>query len=1072
MTASSSDQRPWPALVGFGGLLILAGFLIRQNATPTTRSVQLESGFTHQVFATRDMISHPVSICVDRQNRVLVAETHRFEFQRYDDFEPQLAARTASDAARLRSESSSSSGKPEVLRIVADMDGDGRADVTRPFAEVHGTGGCASAIATRGSEAWFGVAPELVRVRDTDGDLVADQQQTLLRGFGVRSKISGHDLNSMAWGPDGRLYMCMGDRGVDIQTTNPNTAETKRIHVPDCGCVLRCEPDGSQLELFATGLRNPQGLVFDRFGNLWTADNDSNRGDQSRWINVVEGGDYGWRIGFQLMPRCGPWHEEHLWEQDVDVPWRLPAAGFIGQGPSGIAYNPGTGLPSQYDNHFLLADYADGLHALHVNAMGAGFEISRSQKLADIQAPTDVAFGTDGSIFVSDWIWPYHTRGQGRILRVTCRDGRDESLVKETARLLRTGMTDRATDELLRLLAHRDQRVRFDAQHELVERGETVVASLSEVGRSSIDVMAKLHAIWALGQLGRKGASVQSLLCERLGDEHPEIRSQAARVLGDVPHADNLDGLISVLNDESSRVRAHALRALAKHAVFGSEHAHQIAEATKTILEAVEQNGDRDAVVRHAVVVALEYLADEQQLSSLSTHRSDSVRLAAVLALRRRSSPLVADFLDDKSSKVLFAAVRAIHDVPIESAWRELALLLERDNLPQAVVSRAINANWRLGTSEHAHRLIDFARNRENTKSARQQAMKWLGSWADNVPTDRVTGAWRPLPVRSALPAQEALTSSLPTLLKDHAIAEEVALAAENLAVDQPRDLLARRARSKKLGASLRCSALRSLAKKRDALFHRVQLNCMTDACEEVAIEAISLVAASDRRRIKTILDLVQSKRISLPIRQAALDALGRIDAARDAVAELLAAEMPDSLSLELNEAARQHGLLTKAVSAAVGDLVGGIPKSEIDQLLCGGDPIRGAAIFRHKERAQCIRCHNSNDGQPSAGPSLVGIGRKQTRRHILQSILEPGQEIVADYSQVSVGLVDGTLLSGRIEERTDRELILIVDRERHPIPQSEIEHVSEPVSAMPAGFGQRLTRRELRDLVAYLSEL
>src|SRR6185436_15971892 len=98
--------------------------------------------------------------------------------------------------------------------------------------------------------------------------------------------------------------------------SQPSTRNSQ-LSNPDSGAVFRVWPDGSGLELFAKGLRNPQSLAFNDVGDLFTCDNNADGGDKARWIHVVEGADYGWRIGWQFLPKLGAWNSEGMWHLDV-----------------------------------------------------------------------------------------------------------------------------------------------------------------------------------------------------------------------------------------------------------------------------------------------------------------------------------------------------------------------------------------------------------------------------------------------------------------------------------------------------------------------------------------------------------------------------------------------------------------------------------------------------------------------------------------------------------------------------------------------------------------------------------
>ncbi len=165
--------------------------------------------------------------------------------------------------------------------------------------------------------------------------------------------------------------------------------------------MFRSNPDGTELELVHRGLRNPQELVFDEHGNLFTGDNDSDQADMERLVYVVEGGDSGWRIGYQhnLQGRGGPWLREGLWKPHFAgrPAYLLPPVCNIEDGPSGLTYYPGTGLTPEYRGHFFITHFKgsiarSGIQTYTLKPQGASFVPTSSQQFIGGVLPTDVTF--------------------------------------------------------------------------------------------------------------------------------------------------------------------------------------------------------------------------------------------------------------------------------------------------------------------------------------------------------------------------------------------------------------------------------------------------------------------------------------------------------------------------------------------------------------------------------------------------------------------------------------------------------------------------------------------------------
>lgn len=135
------------------------------------------------------------------------------------------------------------------------------------------------------------------------------------------------------------------------------------------------------------------------------------------------------------------------------------------------------------------------------------------------------------------------------------------------------------------------------------------------------------------------------------------------------------------------------------------------------------------------------------------------------------------------------------------------------------------------------------------------------------------------------------------------------------------------------------------------------------------------------------------------------------------------------------------------------------------------GNSGRGRDSFMNKEKAGCIKCHTLNGEGGRIGPDLTGIGRRFSRIHLIESILEPSRTVAPSYATHSLVLENGRILSGiKVEEK--RATLVIGDNQGklNEVAKSQIEQlIRQPTSTMPEGLEKKMTDREFLDLIAFL---
>lgn len=454
--------------------------------------------------------------------------------------------------------------------------------------------------------------PHLTVLRDSDGDGVADERRELLTDLGQVAPgwpggFNDHIVSGIRLGTDGWLYVSVGDKGVPHATGTDGSQVTLRG-----GGVLRVRPDGSQLEIVASGTRNHLDVALDADDEIFVHDNtDDGLGWWTRLTHVIPTGRYGY-----------PWDYGRHPERALP-----PMADYGGGSPTGGLVYLDAVWPDPYRESLFFCEWAKkALRRFVVEREGSSFRVVDAEDFASAGAlesfrPTDVCASPDGRfLYVADWGYggwkaPDVT---GRLFRVRRADDRDAP----------RGVTARFTDERGALAPFRARRL---AQRALAARGD-VQGALALLDPKQ-PVALRKHAIWALEAIanesdrGDDSRRALDALRNAAKDAANDVRAQAARALGS-RRTGSAAELVPLLDDPEPFVRRQAATALGR---IGD------ASACGALVAAlVRASAGDDLFLRAAIREALRAIPRYDELFDRFPGRDERERLDLELALRER----------------------------------------------------------------------------------------------------------------------------------------------------------------------------------------------------------------------------------------------------------------------------------------------------------------------------------------------------------------------------------------------------------------------------------------------------
>jgi putative membrane-bound dehydrogenase-like protein len=969
------------------------------------QTLHLVDGFHAELFASEPNVFDPVEMCFDENGGVYVAEMLDYPFDPKKGEQPKSR-----------------------VRYLIDSDGDGKIDESKIFAD--------HLLQVTSVFPWKGgifvaSAPDILYLKDTNGDHVADTKEVWYTGFdtGVspESRITNFRFNVDNW-----IYAANNGRPGKI--TSPKFPDKPSIIVR--GYDFRFQPETGD---FAPAAGPTQfGMSFNDWGERFVTQNTVHLRHAvlpARYIlrnpyfapdsmlQYVPEDDPG---NSKIYPLTQPqeWRKERTAARqeryDSTQPGRVELVGGHFTASTGTTVYSGDAWGDDYYGNVFIADANGGIvHRELLSDNGVTYRSEpRPKEGKEFWATTDIwsrpvnlANAPDGNLYVMDFYREYieepasipeaikqrlqldFYRGadRGRIWRIVS----DKPAVQ---RGLEVELGQSSTAELVALLNHRNGWHRFTAQRLLLERQDkSAVPALEELASSGETPQARLHALWTLDGLG---ALTAEHVQKALADKDPNLRRNAVRLAeGFQPE---LAGAILALKDDSDpKVRFQVALSL----------------------------GNVQGAVKPLAAMAAQYSADPWMRAALLTSVGQQP-----WSMLNRLILAHADFFksgDDAEGRQAFLKALAAQ-IGANPGRDQLTLLLQAlGDSP-----RLSQPAWKAAVLTGLARGLDLAGERRLVVPASETLFaRWMA--------DKDEG------VRNAA-LEAAQYFSLPGMLAD----ARRAATSEDIDLD-------RRVRAVRF---LRGGTYAEVAPALSKILSSA-------AAPELHVAAIeTFTSFDDPEAAKALLSgwagygpAARQRAVDALIRRTGwvgslLDAIesGEVKAAAiDPVAKIRLAEHPEAAVRE--RAAKLFGAVKTDRAKVVEQFQ--------DVLTLDGDAKRGGEVFKKN----CAKCHLAQGERGRIGPDLSGINNK-TREELLSHILDPSFEIQSNYTNYIIVDKQGRIYDGLLAAETAEAVTLRGEYENISLRRDEIEEMrASNVSLMPEGLEEDMSRQDLADVIAYL---